>query len=95
MIQPNLLELAKQGDAQAITSLMNRQLQPKGITVKVALKDACLEALANLKEATRLYLEECPLLDIGPDEMRCSDTNEDKLSCLMDSGNRRSSKLVG
>ncbi|QMS88413.1 type II toxin-antitoxin system HicB family antitoxin [Nostoc edaphicum CCNP1411] len=30
------------------------------------------EALANLKEATRLYLEECPLLDIDPDEMGCS-----------------------
>ncbi|WP_277926746.1 MULTISPECIES: hypothetical protein [Nostoc] len=41
MTQPNLLELAKQGDAQAIASLINRQLQPKGITAKVALKDAC------------------------------------------------------
>jgi len=45
MTQPNLLELAKQGDAQAIASLMNRQLQPKGITVKVALKDACLQIM--------------------------------------------------
>ncbi|WP_292731597.1 DUF4429 domain-containing protein [Nostoc sp. JL31] len=45
MTQPTLLELAKQGDAQAIASLMNRQLQPKGITVKVALKDACLQIM--------------------------------------------------
>ncbi|MEH1865109.1 MAG: hypothetical protein V7K69_08870 [Nostoc sp.] len=45
MTQPNLLELAKQGDVQAIASLMNRQLQPKGITVKVALKDACLQVM--------------------------------------------------
>jgi DNA-binding transcriptional regulator YhcF (GntR family) len=45
MTQPNLLELAKQGDAQAIASLMNRQLQPKGITAKVALKDACLQIM--------------------------------------------------
>lgn len=45
MTQANLLELAKQGDAQAIASLMNRQLQPKGITVKVALKDACLQVM--------------------------------------------------
>ncbi|MEH1904684.1 MAG: DUF4429 domain-containing protein [Nostoc sp.] len=45
MAQTNLLELAKQGDAQAIASLMNRQLQPKGITVKVALKDACLQIM--------------------------------------------------
>ncbi len=45
MTQPNLLELAKQGDAQAIASLMNRQLQPKGITAKVALKHACLQIM--------------------------------------------------
>ncbi|MFN6527226.1 hypothetical protein [Nostoc sp. ChiSLP03a] len=45
MTQSNLLELAKQGYAQAIASLMNRQLQPKGITVKVALKDACLQIM--------------------------------------------------
>jgi hypothetical protein len=31
--QPNLLELAKQGNAHAIAALMNRQLQPKGITL--------------------------------------------------------------
>lgn len=45
MTQPNLLELAKQGDAQAIASLMNRQLQPKGITAKVTLKEACLQVM--------------------------------------------------
>lgn len=43
--QPNLLELAKQGNAQAIATLMNRQLQPKGITVKAALKDGCLQIM--------------------------------------------------
>lgn len=32
MSQPNLLELAKQGDTKAIATLINRQLQPKGIT---------------------------------------------------------------
>jgi hypothetical protein len=32
MSQQNILELAKQDDAQAIASLINRQLQPKGIT---------------------------------------------------------------
>jgi hypothetical protein len=45
MTQPNLLELAKQGDTQAIASLMNRHLYPKGITAKVAFKDACLEVI--------------------------------------------------
>ncbi|QKQ76217.1 hypothetical protein [Nostoc sp. TCL240-02] len=43
MTQPNILELAKQGDVDAIASLMNRHLHPKGIAAKVAFKDACLE----------------------------------------------------
>ncbi|MBD2509041.1 hypothetical protein H6G91_17395 [Nostoc muscorum FACHB-395] len=43
MTQPNILELAKQGDVDAIASLMNRHLHPKGITAKVAFKDAWLE----------------------------------------------------
>ncbi|MEH2313945.1 MAG: hypothetical protein V7K35_21670 [Nostoc sp.] len=45
MTQPNILKLAKQGDTQAIASLMNRHLYPKGITAKVAFKDACLEVI--------------------------------------------------
>jgi hypothetical protein len=45
MTQPNLLELAKQGNAQAIATLMNRQLQPQGITIKAALKDNCLQMM--------------------------------------------------
>jgi hypothetical protein len=43
--QPTLLELAKQGNANAIATLMNRQLQPKGITAKAALKDGCLQIM--------------------------------------------------
>lgn len=43
MTQPNILELAKQGDVDAIASLMNRHLHPKGITAKVVFKDAYLE----------------------------------------------------
>jgi hypothetical protein len=43
MTQSNILELAKQGDVDAIASLMNRHLHPKGITAKVIFKDACLE----------------------------------------------------
>lgn len=43
--QSNLLELAKQGNASAIASLINRQLQPKGITAKTALKDNCLQIM--------------------------------------------------
>ncbi|MEH2147359.1 hypothetical protein [Nostoc sp.] len=45
MTQPNILKLAKQGDTQAIASLMNRHLHPKGITAKVTFKDACLEVM--------------------------------------------------
>jgi hypothetical protein len=43
--QPSLLELAKQGNAKAIAALMNRQLQPKGITAKVAVKDGYLQIM--------------------------------------------------
>jgi hypothetical protein len=42
---PNLLELAKQGNAKAIAILINRQLQPKGITAKAAFKDGCLQIM--------------------------------------------------
>ena len=50
MSQPNLLELAKQGDVKAIASLMNRQLQPKGITVKVSLTGDCLMVIAESQQ---------------------------------------------
>ncbi len=45
MTQPNILELAKQGNAEAIASLINRQLQPKGITVKTSIKNDCLNLM--------------------------------------------------
>ncbi len=34
-----------------LASLMNRQLQPKGITVKVALKDSCLQVMLESAQA--------------------------------------------
>lgn len=43
MAQENILELAKQGNPEAIATLMNRSLHPKGITAKAALKDSCLQ----------------------------------------------------
>ncbi|MDZ8023607.1 MAG: hypothetical protein RMY36_001070 [Nostoc sp. SerVER01] len=46
----NILELAKQGDVEAIASLMNRHLLPKGIAAKVAFKDACLEVILESAE---------------------------------------------
>lgn len=45
MAQQNILEQAKQGNSQAIAALMNRQLQTKGITAKVALKDSCIQIM--------------------------------------------------
>lgn len=42
MTQANLLELAKQGNPQAIASLMNLVLEPKGVTAKTQLQDECL-----------------------------------------------------
>jgi aryl-alcohol dehydrogenase-like predicted oxidoreductase len=45
MTQPNLLEVAKQGDAQAIASVINYLLKPKNITAKVILKDSCLQVM--------------------------------------------------
>lgn len=45
MTQSDVLELAKQGNPQAIASLMNLVLQPKGVTVKASLQDRCLHIL--------------------------------------------------
>ncbi len=45
MAQQKNLELAKQGNPQAIAALMNRSLQPKGITAKAAIKDGFLQVM--------------------------------------------------
>lgn len=45
MTQQNLLQLAKQGNADAIVTLINRHLQAKGITAKAVLKDECLQVM--------------------------------------------------
>ncbi|MEH2165790.1 MAG: hypothetical protein V7K41_03765 [Nostoc sp.] len=50
MTQPNILKLAKQGDTQAIASLMNRHLHPKAIAAKVTFQDACLEVMLESAE---------------------------------------------
>jgi hypothetical protein len=43
--QPSLAALAKQGDFNALTALMHRTLQPKGILVRVAHQKGCLRVL--------------------------------------------------
>ncbi len=45
MTQPNLLKLAKQGNAKALAAMLNQSLQPKSITAKVNRKDDYLHIL--------------------------------------------------
>lgn len=45
MSQPKLLDLAKQGDTNAISTLINRNLNSKGITAKVSQSDNCLRVM--------------------------------------------------
>ncbi|MFQ3616453.1 MAG: hypothetical protein SNJ57_12360 [Cyanobacteriota bacterium] len=50
MAQTNLLELAKQGDPQAIATLMNRSLQPRGMTALVSRQGNCLYVLLQAEQ---------------------------------------------
>jgi RsiW-degrading membrane proteinase PrsW (M82 family) len=45
MVQPDLVKLAEQGDLGAIAQVLNRHLQPRGITAKILLRDQCLKIL--------------------------------------------------
>jgi hypothetical protein len=45
MTKPNILELAKQGNPQAIAALMNHSLKPKGITANVETQGDRLQVL--------------------------------------------------
>lgn len=45
MNQQNILELAKQGDANAIASLLDQQLQSQNIAVKAGIKHDCLNLM--------------------------------------------------
>ncbi|MBS9383109.1 MAG: GUN4 domain-containing protein [Dolichospermum sp. BR01] len=50
----NLVQLAKQGNSKAIETLINRQLEPKGIIAKVDCKDNCVQILI---ESVKLPLQ--------------------------------------
>lgn len=41
----NLLKLARQGDINAIETILNQQVKAKNITAKVAFKDSCLQVM--------------------------------------------------
>jgi len=45
MAGQNLVQLAKRGDGQAIATLMNRQMQPKGITATATVENDCLQII--------------------------------------------------
>lgn len=45
MVQPDLLQLARQGDLRAIALLLNHKLQPRGVTVRVKREEGCLKIL--------------------------------------------------
>lgn len=45
MTQPSISELAKQGNPNAIASLITRSLSPQGITAKATLKGDCLRVM--------------------------------------------------
>ncbi len=47
MTQPHLLELAKQGDPQAIATLINAALEPQGVTAETFVEVDCLHVVLN------------------------------------------------
>lgn len=51
MLQTTPLQQAQQGNLSAIAQLLNRSLQPKGITAKVKLTDGCLQVLLEADQA--------------------------------------------
>jgi uncharacterized protein (DUF697 family) len=50
MSQPTLEELAKRGDSDAIATLLNRALEPKGTLTKAAIKNDSLHIIAEAAE---------------------------------------------
>jgi hypothetical protein len=74
MNQPNLLELARQGDANAIAALMNAVLEPKGITAKASLENGCLsvflESAKTLNQQTMTTFVHRGLLELGTESIQ-------------------------
>jgi hypothetical protein len=71
MTQPNLVGLAKQGNIEAITALLNDSLQSKNITAKSSLKDGCLQIILeadrvpNQQSITKFLIEFMTELGVG------------------------------
>ncbi len=74
MNQPNLLELARQGDANAIAALMNAVLEPKGITARASLENGCLsvflESAKRLNQQTMMTFIRRGILELGTESIQ-------------------------
>ncbi|MCU0550436.1 MAG: type IV pilin-like G/H family protein [Leptolyngbya sp. Prado105] len=74
MEQSNLLELAKQGEPNAIAALMNAVLSPKGITARAGIEDDCLciflESQKPLNQETLVTFIQKGLIELGNDSIR-------------------------
>lgn len=74
MEQSNLLELAKQGEPNAIAALMNAVLSPKGITAQAGIEEGCLcislESQKPLNQETLVTFIQKGLLELGNDSIR-------------------------
>ncbi|MBW4443928.1 MAG: type IV pilin-like G/H family protein [Plectolyngbya sp. WJT66-NPBG17] len=74
MEQSNLLELAKQGEPNAIAALMNAVLSPKGITARARMDEDCLciflESQKPLNQETLVAFIQKGLLELGNDSIR-------------------------
>ena len=74
MTQQSVLELAKQGNPNAIEVLINRSLKPKSITAKVNIGDDCLiillESSQVLERKTLVAIIEKYLTSLSPKSIR-------------------------
>lgn len=83
MNQPNLLELARQGDPKAIAALMNAALEPKGITAKASLENHCLsvflESAKTLNQVTLITFIRRGLLELDTESIETVKVGSQKL----------------
>jgi len=74
MASQNLLELAKQGNIQAIDMLLGRMLEPRGITAKAVLQDGRLHLLLEsdhvLEQATLVPFVHQAISRLGSSEIK-------------------------
>lgn len=83
MEQSNLLDLAKQGEPDAIAALMNAVLEPKGITAHAEREHDCLnillESSKTLNQQTLTAFIQKGLLELGTNSIRTVRAQSKKL----------------